>query len=97
MKEKMDQLLEVLLKQAILTETHAGSVDRTYRDENGARGIARIIIDNGFASEKQVLQAQSELFGVPCVDLAQIEISDEGISSFSIVGLNINIPPCRLL
>jgi len=79
MKEKMDQLLEALLKQEILTETHAGSVDRTYRDENGARGIARIIIDNGFASEKQVLQAQSELFGVPCVDLAQIEISDEVI------------------
>ena len=80
MKEKMDQLLEALLKQEILTETHAGSVDRTYRDENGARGIARIIIDDGFASEKQVLQAQSELFGIPCVDLAQIEISDEVIA-----------------
>ncbi|MCH7504538.1 hypothetical protein IID04_02730, partial [PVC group bacterium] len=76
----MDQLLEALLKQEILTETHAGSVGRTYRDENGARGIARIIIENGFASDQQILLAQSELFGVPSIDLSQIEISDEVIA-----------------
>jgi len=47
---------------------------------SGRRGdIGRVIVEQGFAKEKDVAKAQAELAGVPFVDLAQFKVNEEAV------------------
>ena len=47
---------------------------------SGRRGdIGRVIVEQGFAKEKDVAKAQAQLAGVPFLDLAQFKVNEEAV------------------
>ena len=68
-------IIDILLKKNLLTQEQLGEVTALIQAQ-GVR-LDRAIIQLGFLSERQVLEAMGECLNIPLANLDQVEMASE--------------------
>jgi len=75
---KKDDLLDVLLKDSLITEDQASQV--RLEQINTGHDLVSILLDRSFISPKQIALTNAKLLNIPFVDLAQSSFSPQVLS-----------------
>jgi type IV pilus assembly protein PilB len=66
---------DILFKQAIITQEQLSKIK--LEALNSDKSVESIVLENGWATEEQLVQTQAELIGVPYIDLSNTNIASE--------------------
>ncbi len=77
MSQKID-IVDILIANHAITDDQGSQI--RVEQINTGRDLESVIVDKGWASEKQIIQARAELLKIPYVDLKEIAVSTDVVA-----------------
>ena len=94
MSQKID-IVDILIENHAITDDQGSQI--RVEQINTGRDLESVIVDKGWASEKQIIQARAELIKIPYVDLKEIAISTDVVAKIpESVARHYTLTPIRI-